>query len=163
MILRTEIIEFDLLGARFTDIASEASSAILQGLREAAFISEIIVAAKTPVDEGLTRAAWRTAITPTGAELVNDSPVALYLEEGTRPHRPPLLPIVRWLSRKEGRGAAVETLADADDDIVARAMGIVASIARNGTKAHYMLQGSRKEIAKVTRQRIDKQLKRRIG
>lgn len=144
------------LKADFEDI----SGAVRRGLRESAFVLEIMVSAKTPVDEGNTRAAWRTEITPDGAIVSNDSPVVLYLEDGTRPHRPPLLPIVRWLARKEGVSSAVASLDDAPKELVGRAIAICDSIEEHGTKAHKMMSSSVPDIGPVVKTRVERLLQR---
>lgn len=61
-----------------------------------------VVVAATPSDRGAARGAWETRAVDGGAELYNTAPYAATLEAGARPHRPPLMPILRWVVRKWG-------------------------------------------------------------
>lgn len=151
-------VKLEDFGARLIGDTRRESAAIRRGMREAAFVSEIIVSVKTPVDEGATRAAWRTVITEDGAEVVNDSPVVLFLENGTRPHRPPLLPIVRWLARKTGAGSAIQSIDDAPPEIRARAIAIADKIEERGTPAIRMVDSSYDDMQTHARRRVERAL-----
>lgn len=61
-----------------------------------------VVVKATPSDRGAARAAWDVRRVKGGAELYNPAPYAATLEAGARPHRPPLMPILRWVVRKWG-------------------------------------------------------------
>jgi hypothetical protein len=61
-----------------------------------------VVVKATPSDRGVARAAWDVSKVPGGAELFNTAPYAAVLEVGAAPHRPPLMPILRWVVRKFG-------------------------------------------------------------
>lgn len=146
-------------GAVLKADSKRAAKAIARGLYKGALIGEAIVAEATPVDRGNARAAWQVYRTPDGAVLDNDAPHILFLEEGTRPHRPPLLPIVQWLSRKEGRGTNITDISQADADIRFRAMRIADSIAEKGTKAHHMVQRNLPRLAGTARLMVEVELR----
>jgi len=61
-----------------------------------------IVVKATPSDRGQARAAWEVRKVEGGAELYNTAPHAATLEAGAAPHKPPLMPILRWVVRKFG-------------------------------------------------------------
>lgn len=148
------------LGATLRAQPEIMMDAIVKGLRDGALIGEAIVAEATPVDTAQTRQAWRVRFTEDGAELVNDSPVAAFLEGGTRPHRPPLLPLVRWVMRKRGMGGSttITSLADAPPEAVAGAQALAAKIAREGTPAHHMVEDNLTKLARIARSRVNKRL-----
>lgn len=123
-----------------------------------------IVAEATPVDRGITRSAWQAVPVPNGAELRNDSPVAGILELGSRPHRPPLLPILRWLVRKEGidlKGGkrSFQSLDEVPPQTYAAAMGIVRAIAERGTKPHLMVRDNLPRLARLVQIETERALR----
>lgn len=120
-----------------------------------------IVATATPVDRGATRAGWRAVPTLYGAELRNDSAIAGILELGSRPHRPPLMPILRWLVRQigiDGKGGrrSFADIGEVESEVVGRAMGIVRSIERRGTRAHYMVRDNLPRLVRILQAEAEK-------
>jgi hypothetical protein len=110
---------------------------------------------RKPVDRGIYRAAWKALATDDGAVLFNDSPHAGFIEQGTRPHMPPIEPLKAWVLRKFGPtlrrefkaagGAKVlgKPMKDyAETAAAALAFAIAKSIARKGTAPRYILQNS---------------------
>jgi len=59
----------------------------------------------SPVDTGAMRQSTGTEAIPDGATLFVNAPQAAWVEYGTRPHMPPLGPILVWVRRKFGLGA----------------------------------------------------------
>lgn len=53
-----------------------------------------------PVDTTAMIESVRSAPTENGGKLWMDSPHAIYMEEGTRPHFPPIAPLYEWVKRK---------------------------------------------------------------
>lgn len=83
--------------------------AAMTGLRKGAargveIIREEIEASSPfpPIDTErmIDSAGWKG--TATGVELFVDAPHAVYMEEGTRPHFPPIQPLAEWAARKFG-------------------------------------------------------------
>ena len=157
--MRVVDVDITRIGSRLRDDFGALERAGRRGVYEAALIGEGIIAAATPVDTAETATRWRTVRTPGGVEVVNDSPVALFLEEGTRPHHPPLLPIVQWLARQERVGIPA-SLSDADGDLAARAQGIARAIARRGTPAHRMIGSNLPTLSALMRKRVEVALRR---
>lgn len=58
--------------------------------------------APPPVDEGTLMRSVHPRNTPRGAVIVVDAPHAPHMEYGTRPHFPPLKPLIEWAIRKFG-------------------------------------------------------------
>lgn len=123
--------------------------ALVQASREAALRGERVVVEATPADTGEARRGWRVVLTPDGALLTNDAPHALVLEFGSRPHRPPLMPILRWVMRVAFDGQAIDDLSDAPDGAVAMARAVVETIAKEGTEPHRMVRGNAGRLAKI--------------
>ena len=150
------------LGARLRGDSKRALGAIRRGLVRAAVVGEAIVAEATPVDTANTRNAWRVRLTRDGADLINDSPTAVFLEEGTRPHRPPLLPLVRWAMRKKGLGGSttITRLEDAPDEAVGMAVGIANKIERKGTRPVHMVRSNLTRLTQIARRNVEAELER---
>lgn len=107
--------------------------AAMRGLRKGAergveIIREEIEACSPfpPIDTKrmIDSAGWKP--TATGVALFVDAPHAVYMEEGTRPHMPPVQPLAEWAARKFGLESVRE----------ARSVGyaIALKIAADGTK-----------------------------
>ncbi|MFB6373334.1 MAG: hypothetical protein ABEN55_09520 [Bradymonadaceae bacterium] len=89
---------------------------IEKALLKAALEGEPFVAADTPVDTERARNAWDVQPVEGGADLFNDAPHAGILEKGSRPHRPPFKPILRWVVRNFGLNLeAVEARKEAEN------------------------------------------------
>ena len=95
------------------DLPKELEVAVIRGLRSAAlrgvgFVTEEIDQASPypPVNFGVLRQSTRRALLPKGAQVFNDAPHFPFLEFGTRPHFPPIAPLVVWATRKFGADAA---------------------------------------------------------
>lgn len=153
-------ISVEDFGARLRFDAGQISTAMVAGMRAAALIGEGIVAADTPVDTGLTRNQWGVAGTPRGADLFNDSPIAGILELGSRPHRPPFIPILRWVVRKFGTGKrSFEDPSEVDNpELWAIAWGTVKAIERHGTKPNYMVRDNLDRLNEIARREVERRL-----
>lgn len=160
-------------------ISARSVGAVWRGTQEAALASaggallraalraEVIVAQDTPADTGEARAAWRVEVgSPTEpARLVNDAPHIGVLEVGARPHRPPLMPILRWLVRKigaDGKGGrrTFTVLSEVDGDVVARARAVQAKIARDGSPAYGMVAKNLDKLSRIARDEVEAAIKR---
>jgi len=156
----TKVIDLKGAGAAFRADHKRAVASVRLGLIEAALEAEVIISQATPVDTGNTRLRWQTVITTDGAEVVNDSPVALYLEEGTKPHRPPLWPLILWLARKNGRSlAGATTLKDVPGELVGAARKIQARIEVQGTKGKKMIASNLPKLEAIAKKRVEQRLK----
>lgn len=103
---------------------------LLAAMTEATNMLSARVVNAMPTASGLTRKSIGavSVATPAGVLGVvsSSNPVASFIEFGTRPHRPPIEPLVRWAEAKLGlSGAAAERAGAA----------IARSIARRGTLA----------------------------
>lgn len=146
-------------GAQLRADHKKQVAAVHRGLLEAAFLGEQVVVQATPSDTANTRQRWQVIPTSEGADLVNDSPVATYLELGTRPHMAPIMPLVRWVARKRGVSlAGVERLSDVPSEIVAAARGLQQKIAREGGKRFGMISKNLDKLNAIARARVEKQL-----
>lgn len=117
-----------------------------------------IVVKATPSDRGQARAAWEVRKVPGGAELYNTAPHAATLEAGAAPHKPPLMPILRWVVRKWGlnlrnlgRSAdkkprrdkrSFETIKEVPWGTYLVAKSIQEKIEREGSKPYGMISGN---------------------
>lgn len=91
------------------DLPKEVEDAVIRGLRSAALrgvgfvVEEIDRAEPYPaVNFGVLRQSTKRALLPKGAQVYNDAPHFPFMEYGTRPHFPPIAPLVVWATRKFG-------------------------------------------------------------
>lgn len=157
----------DQLSAELKAHQEEQFEAGRRGAFRAALRGVRIVAENTPVDEGIARAGWQAQLTQDGAELFNDVPYAGVLEAGSRPHRPPLRPILEWVVRKfgldlsndQGARRSFEDLGDVPSETMAIAMAVVNKIAREGTKPHWMVKNSLPKLREMLKEEVEGQLR----
>lgn len=121
----------------------------------------------TPVDTGLMKRSWSVK---RGAkvQVVNDSPYALIIERGSRPHWPPWEPIVRWVARhmrvslsgadlsKYGAigGAKRGNRPPEWNRVLAAAWGLCKKIAERGTAPTYFVKKKLPELRRMFAQEI---------
>lgn len=156
---QTRVVSLKGAGAAFRADHKRNVDAVHRGLLEGALLGEQVVAKATPSDTANTRARWQVIQTPSGADLVNDSPIATFLELGTRPHVAPLMPLVRWVARKRGVSLSGATrLADVPPEIVAAARGLREKIAREGGKRYGMISKNLEKLSNISKRRVEKAL-----
>ena len=140
--------------------AQRTERALVRASRAAALIGERVVVEATPSDTGEARRGWRVVLMPDGAELVNDAPHALILEFGSLPHRPPLMPILRWVMRVAFDGQAIDDIGAAPPEAVAMARAVVEKIASEGTEPHWMVRSNLARLGKILAQTTQFELER---
>lgn len=150
----------DQLGAWLRDHNQKVEQALVRATRGAALRSERTLVEATPADTGEARRGWRVEFHPDGAEIVNDAPHMLVLEYGSRPHRPPLLPILRWVMRVAFDGQAIDSVEDAPKEAVQMARAIVEQIAKEGTEPHRIVRGNSKELVRILKTTIKREIER---
>jgi len=106
---------------------------------------------KIKVDTGGTRATQYSELEVSQGKVVAEggykSPVALWLDQGTKPHMPPIQPLKEWAWRKG--------IADDEEEAEQIAWGVATIIKRFGTKPDFFFTNS------VNEQRAS--LEREIG
>ena len=159
--MSTHTVTVKEYGARLRMGAAAMDSTVKKALYTAALIGEVIVSEKTPVDRGQAKNAWAVVPTPDGADLINDAPHAGILELGSRPHRPPLWPILEWVVRKFGTGKkSITSFSDAEPHLVGIAKAIVEKIAAEGTEPHYMVRDSLPKLTEIAKREVERALAR---
>ena len=141
------------IGARLRHHNKNIERVLERAVRAAALRGEAVVVARTPVNTGMTRAAWRVQMVARGADLINDAPHSGALELGTRPHRPPYLPILQWLVQKQG-GGIIDSPDQATPEQRGAAWAIVEHIAKHGTRPAYMVRGAMPALGRIMRASI---------
>ena len=122
------------------DMPKEVEQAVIRGLRSASlrgvgFVVEEIDQGKPypPVNTGMLRMSVQRTVLPKGAQVFSDSPHFPFMEYGTRPHFPPIAPLVVWATRKFG----VE-----EGEARAIAWAVAKKIAREGIEPrHFFAKG----------------------
>ena len=161
--MATHQVTEEQLGAALVAQQHDQHGAIVQGLYSAALRAMPHAVADTPADRGRARAAWDVIQLPDGADLFNDTPYAGILEEGSRPHYPPLKPILRWVVRKfgialDGGRRSFETIDQVPHETILVARSICQKIALRGTRAHHMIGGNFKLFVRIARRVVNRAL-----
>jgi len=136
-----------------------AEAAIVRALRSAAqrtkveVVIQIDTASPFPaVDTGLLRRSVEVDNLPDGALLSVMAPYAAAVEDGSRPHMPPVAPILEWVKRKRLAGrrpskSAGGTKMDAyERESKAIAWAIALHIKRYGTSPRHYFQKSMEKV-----------------
>lgn len=158
-------VEAEQWGAVVRHDEAERRQEIQRALYRAALRGEAIVAEATPVDRGHARNAWYVQPMPDGSViLANDWPYIGILERGSRPHYPPLMPILRWLVRKEGLDLAggrrsFETFDEVPYTTYLAAKAVQEKIGQEGTKPHRMVADNLDQLTTIAGQEIDHALR----
>jgi transcriptional regulator GlxA family with amidase domain len=114
-------------------LVPELEKAMVKGFRLGAQRLKGVVVEKiretNAVASGQLAASVGVSLVPDGALVTVDAPHAGFVEEGTRPHRPPLQPLIDW----------VKTKGLARDDRQARsiAFAVQRAIALRGTRPRF--------------------------
>jgi len=138
---------------------------------EAAHLGVEIIARAAPVDLGSLKSSAHVVTTPKGARIVIDAPHAGIVEKGSRPHTPPLAPLIAWVKRHraalgvEGRGTVRDTRGrfTASPAVVAAARAIQRKISLYGTKPRYFVRNSIPALVRALGWSIAKRNARRHG
>lgn len=162
--MTTKFVDIDQLGAMLRTDFDQAVERTEFGLYRAALRALPLVVEATPSDRGLARGGWQVDKVAGGADLRNDAPHAGILEAGSRPHRPPLEPILRWVVRVFGIGLEGGRRSYSDEsDVPARtkavAWAVTEKIAEHGTEAHWMVRGNMRKLAQYAREEVERMLK----
>jgi hypothetical protein len=137
-------------------------------IKQTADLGRTIVYANAPVAFGVLRETVEDVETEKGAKIQATAPYAAAVEVGSRPHTPPLEPLIEWVKLRGAQGADVgpgavghpgsvaaairatgdgtSTPIDAPEIIARR---IQAAIAKNGTQPTWFMRKSLPDIFKL--------------
>lgn len=104
---------------------------------------------KGSVDRGNFKLAWESRPMIFGAQIRNGAPYAAFIERGTRPHWPPLAPILAWVMRKN-------QMDEEDAYPIARAVQV--KIARSGTKPRFIMKDILPKIKRVWENEVEREI-----
>lgn len=117
-------------------------------IRRAALAGAEVIASSAPVDRGTLKGSVHVEREPDGgSRIVVDAPHAAALELGSRPHTPPLAPLIAWVRRHrlgfgiEGKGLSRDESGrfTASPEVARIARAIQRKIAMHGTKPTYFV------------------------
>lgn len=139
------------------DMPDEVRQAVLRGIRSTAargvdVIRHHIDTAKPypAVNFGTLRQSVNWAPTVDGATLVVDAPHAVFVDQGTRAHMPPVGPLIVWATRKFGLPP---------EKAEAVAWAVAKKIAREGVAPRFFM---RKAMAQIGRWVINQEITREL-
>jgi hypothetical protein len=73
---------------------------VVEAVHESCLLGAEVVAKAAPVDQGLIKMSTRAQrLGPTRSRIISDAPHSGIVELGSRPHMPPLGPILKWVRR----------------------------------------------------------------
>ena len=154
-----------LSGALRADMLS-IEGRVRRAARQTADMGRLIAYGKAPVAFGELRDGLEAQDRPNGAAIVSTAPHSAAVEEGSRPHMPPLAPLLAWVKlrgaqgldaapgakgapaeiakRIARRGNGTSTPVDAAERV---ARAIQHAIAKRGTRPHWFMRESVPEVA----------------
>lgn len=161
-----ETLDISQFGAELRGQPERVESAAGDAAFRAAMRSMPRVVKDTPSDTGRARAGWDVRRAEGGADLYNDAPHIGILEAGSRPHWPPLEPILRWVVRVFGIDAednatsrrSYEDAEDVSDEAYGIAFAVQAKIARDGTEPHWMVRDNLPRMRKLLKEELEGRL-----
>lgn len=119
----------------FQEAPAVARAELLRAGQEAVLMLESAIVGAFPHHSGVTRASFSSSAfsTPMGVlGLVGSAaPVALFVELGTKPHTPPLQPLIQWVQ---------DVLGKQGDEAFIAARGIQRKIRARGTQAKHVIR-----------------------
>jgi hypothetical protein len=125
--------------------------AVALGLRRAAARGRALLVSRSPVGAtGDFRRSWVVEVLEDGSlEVDNTAPHAAIVELGSRPHMPPVEPLIEWCIRKLGMPPAQ-----------AQRVGwaIAMHIKQHGTRPHHVLLGAEAELERYAAEEIERAL-----
>lgn len=119
---------------------------------EAAALGAEIVAGRVPVDQGQLKASVHA--TPSPPEIIANAPHAAIIENGARPHWPPIAPLVEWIERHR-----IDLGIEDDSDVVGLAHAIAAKIAEEGAEPHWFMRGSLDDLRKILKEIVERRIR----
>ena len=156
-----------LSGALKADLRS-LEGRVRKAARLTADMGRLIVYGKAPVAFGELRDGLIAEDRDNGAAIVSTAPHSAAVEEGSRPHMPPLAPLLAWVKlrgaqgldaapgakgapaeiarRIARRGNGTSTPIDAAERV---ARAIQHAIAKRGTRPHWFMRDSVSEVASL--------------
>jgi len=154
----------DQIGAIFEAHGHRDPKVVRNAMVNAARTGRPLVVRATPA--GVTnqaRLSWKVFPTEDGADLSNTAPHSGILEQGSRPHYPPLRPILHWVVGKwgidlQGGKRSFETIEEVPWKTYRAAKTVQEKIAAEGTEAHRMVGDNLSELNRLARLETDRAL-----
>lgn len=136
--------------------SKEVKGAIIRGMQSAAMRGVGIVTEKIsstspypPQNTGQLKGSVGFDKLPDGGRIKVDAPHATFMEHGTRPHMPPLKPLVLWAVRKFG-------VSEKEAYPIARSVQL--KISKDGIEPRHFMKNSIPEIERVMMREIHREL-----
>lgn len=162
-------VEPNRLAMLFKQRETERSRRIGAATLEAALLGAEIVARAAPVDVGSLKTSIRARrVDPRTAEVVADAPHAAILEVGSRPHLPPLQPLIDWVRRHVkvlklssglGRDSRGRFRSVTDEQIVETAIAIQHAISVRGTRPRWYMRSTLEKQNRAFAKIVERALK----
>lgn len=147
-------------------IAAGMSAKLLSDKRKmlsAAHLGTEILASVAPVDVGTLKSSMHVEGGIMEPRIVIDAPHAATVELGSRPHMPPLQPLIDWVKRHrasfgiKGKGSVRNKSTgrfEASAEVVAIARAIQRKIAREGTRPTYFVRNAIPKLVEALAQEM---------
>lgn len=141
-------------GKEMQGLPDELERAVVKGLQSTAMRGVSVVVGEIEKAKAVDSAALKQSVgykkVADGADIKVDAPHAPFVEYGTRPHWPPLEPLILWATRKLG-------LSEKDAESAARAIQV--KISKKGTPPKkFMAKAMRQITSKVLPVEIEREV-----
>lgn len=111
---------------------------------------------RSPVDTGLYAASWQFSRQGDRFFIGNTAPHAAILEEGARPHIPPIGPLLAWAKRILRDPSQPPKYSP---EVWAMAKGVQKKIGEQGQEGRFILKNALNDITDIVKAEIDRALK----
>ncbi len=151
-------ITIDQFAAELQKLPAELTAAAVRGCRSAAlrgvgFVVEEIQSAKPhpAVNTGAMVQSVRSSAIEGGGRISVDAPQATFMEDGTRPFRPPLKPLIEWAKRR---------FQVPEKEAKAIAWGVREAIAKKGISPRHFFSKAMARTYEILGNEIEHELKK---
>ena len=138
------------LGKWATASLETKKKAVIAGIARS--IPDLVAA--SPVDTGLYAASWGMTVQEMSVTLGNYAPYAGVIEDGARPHRPPLGPLLAWAKRVLQSSAQPENNYKDDKRVWALAIYVQKKIEEQGSDPRHILENMIPQIIENIREEL---------
>lgn len=121
--------------------------AVIMGIQKS--IPDLVAA--SPVDTGNYAQSWAMNVTETSAIIGNFAPYAGIIENGARPHTPPIGPLLAWAKRVLQSSSQPP---DYDKEVWALAIGVQKKIEAHGQAPRHILENMIPKIIENIREEL---------
>lgn len=119
-------------------------ASVWDGVAEGARRSVDVLREAAPKDTGELRSSIHVTVAGRSISVDIDAPHALLVDQGTRPHRPPIQPLIEWAGRHAGAFGL-----NTEREIESFAYAIATKIEQEGTRPTFFIRDAQARIEQI--------------